>query len=437
MSADRIRRGIRLAVLALLLSSVLVAVASADPPPPSYRAQWAAPSFDCLNASDADLFVAIDSSSSEQGLSKRPPFLPDVSDAFYYCNLSAPSIGERYLVAIWYFDTLTGFTEGKDELHHYFGQHGTITPIVLNLSPEIAASSRPAIAEFSRSKQWQTINATRYESKETSGYAITFATNYFPGENYYIAYYGIVDPAELSEDTAHRLRLLATTILPVLIRGGYEFDPTNPMAVPDVQFNPAFWAHFISGFLSILFVFIAFAFIPVIVLSYITTMLALWMKDRVPPRTRVFLPPIVAGCLLGLIAIKALFVTEIAVGWTDLLVAAVVVPMGVLTSWPLFEGRLTAVRPKSAVFFCGAFTFFGIITCTVLFVLLGWTIFTGPIYPNYEPLWFIVPRSIVLRSGVVYLESVVLAIVLYSVILLWDRIKRRRQNHMPAEGEDQ
>ncbi|MEN6341082.1 MAG: hypothetical protein ABFC89_00830 [Methanospirillum sp.] len=328
---------------------------------------------------------------------------------------------------------MTGFTEGKDELHHYFDQHGTVTPIVLNLSPEIATSNSPAIAEFSRSKQWQAINATRYESEETSGYAITFATNYFPGENYYIAYYGVVGPAELSEGTAHRLRLLAMTILPVLIRGGYEFDPTNPMAVPDVQFNPAFWAHFISGFLSILSVFIAFAFIPVIVLSYVTAMMALWMKDRVPPRTRALLPPIVAGCLLGIIAVRALFITEIAIGWTDFVVAAIIVPMGVLTPWPLFERRLTAVRPKSAVFFCGAFTFFGIITCTVFFILLGWAIFTGPIYPNYEPLWFIVPRSIVLRSGVIYLESLILATAFYSAILLWDRARRRRHEHL-AEG---
>lgn len=437
LSCIVIRRGVYLAVLAFFLLSVLVAAASASPPPPSYRARWAAPSFDSLNASDAGLFTVVDSYSSELGLSSQPPLLPNISENFYYSNITSPKIGERYLVAIWYFDTLTGFTEGKNELHHYFDQHGTVTPIVLNLSPEIAVSSSPAIAEFSRSTQWQAINATRYESEETSGYAFTFATDYFPGENYYIAYYGIVGPAKLSEGTTHRLRLLATTILPVLIRGGYEFDPANPMAVPDVPFNPAFWAQFISGFLSILFVFIAFAFIPVIVLSYITAMMALWMKDRVPPRTRVFLPPIVAGCLLGIIAVRALFVTEIAIGLTDLVAAAILIPMGVLTSWPLVEGRLATVRPKSAVFFCGAFTFFGIITCTVLFFLLGWAIFTGPIYPNYEPLWFIVSRSVVLRSGVVYLESLILAIVLYSVILLWDRIKRRRQNHMPAEGEDQ
>ncbi|MEN6517780.1 MAG: hypothetical protein ABFC38_06250 [Methanospirillum sp.] len=109
-SPDRIRRGIRLAVLALLLSSVLVAVVSASPPPPNQRAWWAAPELYYLNTSDAGVFIATDSHSSiDRGMIVRPPFLPNVSENFYYSNFTSPDTGEQYLVAIWYFDTWTKF----------------------------------------------------------------------------------------------------------------------------------------------------------------------------------------------------------------------------------------------------------------------------------------------------------------------------------------
>ncbi len=421
---DKIRRGLRLAILALLISTALVAVVNATPPPPESQTWWAVTNTGYLNASDAGLFVEVDGYSSREGQAKSPPFLLNVSNHFYYSNFTSPNTGEQYLIAVWSFDTLDGFTEGKDELNRYLWQHGTVTPIVLNLSPELAGSSSSDLVNLSRSAQWRAIEATRYNGDRTSGYVLTFAMNSRPGVNYYIAYYGVVGTAEMSEDTTHRLHLLAMTSLPVLVLSRwYEFNPASSVRFP-------------SGFFSILFVIIGFAFIPVIVLSYITAMMALWMKERVPPRIRVFLPPIVAGFLLGVIAVRALFVTEIALGLTDLVAAAILVPMGILTSWPLVEGRPTTVPPKWAVFICGAFTFFGVIIGNVSFILLTWVTSPGPVYPQNEPLLSIVLRSIVLRSGVIYLESVVLAIVFFSAILLWDWIRRRRQNHLSEGGGD-
>ncbi len=437
-SPDRIRRGIRLAVLALFLSFIFVAVAGATPPPSNQRAEWAAPQLAGLNVSNPGLFAVVDShSSGNQGVIIRPPFLPNVSENFYYSNITSPKTGERYLVAVWYFDTWARFVTGKNELYQYFQRHGTVTPVVLNLSPEHAASSKSDIVNLSRSEQWQAINATRYRDDETSGEGVTFATSYLSGENYYIVYCGIMGSADPGEETMHRLHLLLMRSLVLFaIQKGYEIDPTTPMAVANDLLNPASSVRFPSGFFWILFEIIAFAFLPVIVLSYITAMMALWMSEHVPARTRVLLPPIVAGCLVGIIAVRALFVREIAVGWTDLVAAAVLIPMGVLTAWPLVEGRLATVRSKSAVFICGAFTFFCVIIGNVSFILLTWVTSPGPVSPHGEPLLSIVLRSVALRSGVVYLESLILAIALFLVILLWDRIRRRRQNPIPAESEE-
>lgn len=97
-SCNMIRRGV---YLALLLSFVIVAVANASPPPPNQRAWWAAPELYYLNTSDAGVFIATDSHSSiDRGVIVRPPFLPNVSENFYYSNFTSPDTGEQYLVAI-------------------------------------------------------------------------------------------------------------------------------------------------------------------------------------------------------------------------------------------------------------------------------------------------------------------------------------------------
>ncbi|MEN6341076.1 MAG: hypothetical protein ABFC89_00800 [Methanospirillum sp.] len=438
LSSDRIRRGVRLAVLALLLSFVIVAVTNATPPPSNQRAEWAAPQLAGLNVSNPDLFTVVDShSSGDQGLIIRPPFLPNISENFYYSNITSPKTGEQYLVAVWYFDTWAGFVTGKNELYQYFQQHGTVTPVVLNLSPEHAAATGSDIVNIFRSEQWQAINATRYRGDGTSGESVTFATSYLSGENYYIVYCGIMDSADPGEETMHRLHLLLMRCLVLFaIHKGYEIDPTTPMAVANDSFNPASWIRSYAGFFWILFEIIGFTFLPVIALSYITAMMALWMNERISSRTRVLLPPIVAGCLLEVLAVRALFVTEIALGLTDLVATAILIPMGVLTFWPLFEGRLATVRRKWAVFICGAFTFFCVIIGNVSFILLTWVTSPGPVSPHGEPLLSIVLRSIVLRSGVIYLESLILATVFFSAIPLWDRARRRRQNHLPEGGGD-
>ncbi|MEN6517783.1 MAG: hypothetical protein ABFC38_06265 [Methanospirillum sp.] len=424
----------RLAVLAFFLLSVLVAAASASPPPSDQRASWAAPSLYFLNASDARLFVATDSHSSvvsvtfdphnstdqtEQSVViVRPPFLPDISDNFYFSNFTSPDTGEQYLVVIWFFDTWARFTAGKDELYQYFRQHGTATPIVLNLSPELAASSKSALVNLSRSEPWQAINATRYESEETSGDVLTFATHYFPEENYYIAYYGIVGPADLSEETVHRIHLLAMTSLPDFVTNAlYEFDPATPMTLPPS--SPIPWTT-ISWILILCFGLLTIAIVdlvPALALGFVTAMVFQRVIVRATPRTRAFLPPLIAACLIGVLSVTAPLVHGTPAGPIDGVLLAGIVAMGVLTPWPLFAGRFEAMKPRSAVFLCAVGTFF---------VVLLFTLPLLSLHPNFGDFMRIFsaldppPSSIAFRPVVLYLQSMVLAIFFYLVALVRD-----------------
>ncbi|ACL16959.1 MFS transporter [Methanosphaerula palustris] len=444
LSFDRKRWGICLAVLALLLSSTLIGLVSATPPPPDNYAWWATTNTEYLNASDAGLFVETDGYISRQGNEKRPPFLSNVSDNYYYTNFTSPKTGEQYLTAVWYFRDWDGFIKEKDELHRYLQQHGTVTPVALNLSPELADSNSSDLVNLSRSEQWQAIDATQYESDETSGYLLTFVMDSYPGVNYYIAYYGVVGPTDMREE-AHHLHLLAMTNLPVMVLGHlYVFNPATPMIKVYDSFIPRFditnwtnWIPFLEIFILILIAVIGYTLIPIIALAYISARISLWMEARMTPRTRGILPLIVAGCLIGVLAVRTLYVEEFSLGWTDLIAAAILVPMGVLTVRPLVKKHQKSVKPKSAVFLCVVWTFLTIIIGTVLYYLLGvrYVLNTGSLE---QPLLYIMGHSVVLRSIIMYLESVVIAIVLYAVILFWDRIRRRRQSKKhPEEDEDQ
>ncbi|ACL16955.1 hypothetical protein [Methanosphaerula palustris] len=449
LPSNRIQWGICLAVLTLLLSSALIGSVSATPPPPDYKAWWATTNTEYLNASDAGLFVETDGYISRQGREKRPPFLSNVSDNYYYTNFTSPKTGEQYLTAVWYFSDWDGFIKEKDELHRYLQQHGTVTPVALNLSPELASSNSSDLVNLSGSEQWQAIDATQYESDETSGYLLTFVMDSHPGVNYYIAYYGVVGPTDLREE-AHHLHLLAMTNLPVMVLGHlYVFNLTTPKTnshdssshtsslASNPIFNPKTWIPFLVVFIPILLPIIGFTFIPIIVLAYISARISLWMEARLTPRTRAILPLSVAGCLIGVIALRSLFIEEISLGWTDLIAAAILVPMGVLTVRPFFKERLKYVKPKSAVFLCVVGTFYTIIIGSLLYLLLGVSFTSNPGSLD-QPLSYIVGRSVVLRSVILYIMSVVIAIVLYAVILFWDLIRRRRQSKKhKVEDEDQ
>ncbi|ACL16957.1 MFS transporter [Methanosphaerula palustris] len=441
--SERIRWGICLAVLALLLSSALIGSVSATPPPPDNYAWWAATNTGYLNASDAGLFVETDGYISRQEPEKRPPFLSNVSGNYYYTNFTSPETGEQYLTAVWYFGDWDMFTKEQDELHRYLQQHGTVTPVALNLSPELAGSNSSDLVNLSGSEQWRAIDATQYESDETSGYLLTFAMDSYPGVNYYIAYYGVVGPVDLREE-AHHLHLLAMTNLPVMVLGHlYVFNPTTPMIKVYDSFIPRFditnwtnWIPFLEIFILILIAVIGYTLIPIIALAYISARISLWMEARMTPRTRAILPLIVAGCLIGVLSVRALYVEEFSLGWTDLIAAAILVPMGVLTARPLVKKRQNSVKPKSAVFLCVVWTFLTIIIGTVLYYLLGvrYILNTGSLE---QPLLYIMGRSVVLRSIIMYLESVIIAFVLYAVILRKNLIWRRQQSKHPVEDEDQ
>ncbi|MEN6341081.1 MAG: hypothetical protein ABFC89_00825 [Methanospirillum sp.] len=276
----------------------------------------------------------------------------------------------------------------------------------------------------------QAINATRYEGDATSGYVITFATNFFPGENYCIAYYGVVGPAGLSEETMHRLRLLAMTSLRFVSLGRYEFDPATPMTLPPPPLIPMAWLDQLAFLGLIAFLIVGVVLIPAIVLALITATIAFWMGARLTPRIRAFLPPLVAACLIVASVLLDPISGRTAGVWIAGAAFVALISMAVLTPWPLFRERVKVVKPRTAVFVCGIVTFF-----VVLLGIVPWTLFP----PDPAALMLSLARSSSsppVRSAIVYLESVILATAFYSAILLWSLIRRRRQSRVTMEGEE-
>ncbi|MEN6517781.1 MAG: hypothetical protein ABFC38_06255 [Methanospirillum sp.] len=223
----------------------------------------------------------------------------------------------------------------------------------------------------SRSKQWQTINATRYEGDATSGDVLTFATNFFPGENYYIAYYGIMGPADLSEETIHRIHRLAMTSLPRFgTIGWYAFDPATPMTLPPPPLIPMAWLNRLAFLGLIAFLIVGVVFLPALILAFITATIAFWMGARLAPRIRAVLPPLVAACLIVASVLLDPISGRTAGVWIASAALVALISMAVLTPWPLFRERGKVVKPRTAVFVCGVGTFF-----VVLFGIVPWTLF--------------------------------------------------------------
>jgi hypothetical protein len=240
--------------------------------------------------------------------------------------------------------------------------------------------------------------------------------------------------SDLIEEDNPLTLLMLTSFSDPVTNSGYSTDPATQMPVTPSPRNPVSWIFVLGGMGMVLFTIIGQAIISALILALITAGLSRGIGTRSPPRIRTFLPLIIAVCLI--VAIIGIFpvVNQSAAEMIESGVVAALISMGVLTPWPLFEGLLKAVKRRTAVFVCGIGTFFilrtGIIPLIIIYPFLG---AIEIVLGHYSPS---IVQFATLRCVMFYLESVVLAIVFFSVILFWDRSRRPRQNHASAEGRD-
>lgn len=209
-------------IFALLLFSCCVLIASATPPPPEGRSFYLMPNpYEPYYNRSIDLGFYVGSMHYGEGISS--PF-PRLSEYRGFRNFSFVKTGRTYISEVWYFNDWTRFKTNKDDLFHYLKKHGTLTPVILDITEELARTNDPWITGL-RAKH---ISTTQYISPETSGYFIFFSTDFFPGENYYIAYYGVVGHSDLVEDTPQIKTLIMSCFPGFVEKQDYHFDPTSP-----------------------------------------------------------------------------------------------------------------------------------------------------------------------------------------------------------------
>ncbi|MCK9593712.1 MAG: hypothetical protein M0Q91_17060, partial [Methanoregula sp.] len=103
--------------------------------------------------------------------------------------------------------------------------HGDVSNVTLDLSEELTRTNNTYIAGL-KARQ---ISAIKYKNATTSGYFIVFETGYYPGQNYYIAYYGVVGSSDIQAHTT-QLETLMMTRIPAFLEGSvYEINPELPM----------------------------------------------------------------------------------------------------------------------------------------------------------------------------------------------------------------
>lgn len=128
---------------------------------------------------------------------------PEISP---YCNAGNYSGGE--FINVWYFDDESEFLKGEDMLYSHLEENGNVFHQELNISTELQEEIE--IREVENFPNLTSFNVTGYESPETSGYFLVYERPFLKGrEDYFIVYYGIMGPTNLTEETPALKKLIA------------------------------------------------------------------------------------------------------------------------------------------------------------------------------------------------------------------------------------
>lgn len=172
------------------------------------------------------LKIPPDMSDSAPNISDNPPpFFPDLSQDYALRNISCKKINNNFISIMWYFNKWRTFREQRERLFTYLAQHGTMSNVTLNLV-EARSGSNNTTNTTSENLSIRHINVFKYDSTITSGYFVIFDSDFFPGPNYFIAYYGIVGSSDVDKYLLNLESFLATRY------SDDQFNPESPMDVP-------------------------------------------------------------------------------------------------------------------------------------------------------------------------------------------------------------
>jgi hypothetical protein len=229
MISNRIKYLILIGVI--LMSAGISFVVSTDfrtdPIPPEVRTGWYLPQRDIMWTSPGS---GINLSSSVHliltGWRNGPaPQFPELSPYCRYENYTQQNTGQKYVIAVWYFDEERRFLAAQRELADFLSTSGKITTVELNFTsfPTNGNQSGDTMPNsYNNEKLPPGLTTTGYESASTTG---LFFTVDIPGpgnssggwqasgnDEHYIVYYGTTDdPANLSSQTTFLREFIGKT----------------------------------------------------------------------------------------------------------------------------------------------------------------------------------------------------------------------------------
>lgn len=158
---------------------------------------------------------------------RKPPYFLNMSKYHAFLNISSDN-GDKYVSEVWYFNNWEDFREQRERLFTFLAQHGMMSNITLDLSDALNRTNNTYYTGLTNKR----ISAIQYINATTSGYFIIFDTHFFPGPNYYIAYYGIIGSPDLQNYSSTLDSFM--TIVPYFMEAGgtNTMNPGSPMAVP-------------------------------------------------------------------------------------------------------------------------------------------------------------------------------------------------------------
>lgn len=220
---------------------------STDPTPPEVRTGWYLPQQDIVWTSAGS---GTNHSSSVQlilaGWRNGPaPQFPELSPYSRYENFTKQNTGQKYVIAVWYFNDDRRFLAAQKELADFLVTSGKITTVELNFTGlqangNLANDTMPD--SQTNEKLPFSLTTTGYESANTSG---LFFTVEIPGSEaasgnwlkdgnheHYIVYYGTTDPGNLSSQTAFLGEFIAKTY-------AYDGVSTPVQDTPETLMSPS------------------------------------------------------------------------------------------------------------------------------------------------------------------------------------------------------
>jgi len=160
---------------------------------------------------------------------RSPPFFLNMSNYHAFMNISSDG-EDQYVSEVWYFNNWDEFQKQRERLFTYLVQHGTVSSTTVDLSDALNRTNNTYYKGLTNKR----VSAIQYINATTSGYFIIFDTHFFPGPNYYIAYYGVVGSSDLKNHSSQLDSFMI--IVPYFMEGGgtNTMNPESPMATPTI-----------------------------------------------------------------------------------------------------------------------------------------------------------------------------------------------------------